>query len=238
MDLAELARTRSGAQELRAVLKRVHPWSSLHYGLDAAGMVRKLVTQSIPRYLGPDCEVQVLTPMTRGSLGTHALNRMLQASLNPPGPGKAQLSVGEKVLRTGDRVIQRRNNYDLEVFNGDIGTVAGADTEALRCRVRFGSGPTAREVAYERDALSELELAYAVTIHKSQGSEFEAVVLPLLTQHYKMLARNLVYTGLTRAKRLAAFVGSRKALALAVRSADARTRQTALRELLRAEREP
>ena len=228
VDLDQLAHTRSGAEELRAVLKRVHPWSSLRYGLNATATIERLYTRSIPERRGQGCEIQILTPMTRGSLGTHNLNRLIQASVNPPGPGKPQLVLGEKVLRAGDRVLQRRNNYQLEVFNGDIGTVGGVDTETLSCCVRFGP----REVIYERDALSELELAYAITIHKSQGSEFEVVILPLMTQHYKMLFRNLVYTGLTRAKQLAVFVGSRRALGLAVRTSDARVRQTALRELV------
>ncbi|MCI5139212.1 MAG: recombinase RecD, partial [Candidatus Electrothrix sp. AR1] len=133
--------------------------------------------------------------------------------------------------RVGDRVIHRRNNYDLGVFNGDIGTISGVNNEAMTLRVCFL--PDQREVEYQREQITELELAYAVTIHKSQGSEFEVVILPVLTQHFRMLFRNLVYTGLTRARKLAVFVGTRKALAMAVNNQDTGLRQTALQELIR-----
>jgi exodeoxyribonuclease V alpha subunit len=141
--------------------------------------------------------------------------------------------VGERVFRVGDRVIQKRNNYDLEVFNGDIGTVIEAYGEDMKLTVAYkGSGDT-REVTYEKDSLNEIELAYAITIHKSQGSEFGAVIVPITTQHFNMLFRNLMYTGLTRAKKLAVFVGSRKALAMAVNNNKMLVRQTGLEGLLR-----
>ena len=130
----------------------------------------------------------------------------------------------------GDRIIHRRNNYDLGVFNGDIGVIQKIDTEELTCTVSFF--PDGREVLYQRDNIPELDLAYAITIHKSQGSEFEVVIIPVLTQHFKMLFRNLIYTGLTRAKNLAVLVGTRKALAMAVKNQDTSQRQTTLKELL------
>ncbi|MCI5121872.1 MAG: recombinase RecD, partial [Candidatus Electrothrix sp. AUS4] len=138
--------------------------------------------------------------------------------------------VGERVFRVGDRVIHRRNNYDLGVFNGDIGRITAVNNEALTLRVCFF--PDQREVEYQREQITELELAYSITIHKSQGSEFEVVILPILTQHFRMLFRNLIYTGLTRARKLAVFVGTRKALAMAVNNQDTGLRQTALQELL------
>ncbi len=217
-------------EELLAVVKKVHPWSSLHYGLSAAEVVRKLYLEWIPKYFGNDREIQILSPMTRGSLGTLALNAMIQASANPEREGKHQLKVGERLFREGDRVIHRRNNYDLGVFNGDIGTIRQIDNEALTCTVFFPQDD--RQVFYQRDDIVELDLAYAITIHKSQGSEFEAVIIPVLTQHFKMLFRNLLYTGLTRARKLAVLVGTRKALAMAVKNQDSSQRQTALRELL------
>ena len=131
---------------------------------------------------------------------------------------------------TGDRVIHRRNNYDLGVFNGDIGEISSIDNEELTCVVRFF--PEGREVLYQKEDIVELDLAYAITIHKSQGSEFQVVIMPILSQHFKMLYRNLIYTGLTRARRLAVFVGTRKALAMAVRQQDTTRRQTALAQLL------
>ncbi len=127
-------------------------------------------------------------------------------------------------------MIQTRNNYDLKVFNGDIGRISAIDPEDYSCLVDFGE--PVRQVIYKKEDLSELSLAYAITIHKSQGSEFEAVIIPVATQHFKMLYRNLIYTGLTRAKRMVAFVGQRKALAMAVNSVDNRHRQTSLQQLL------
>ena len=163
--------------------------------------------------------------MTRGSLGTVSLNTMIQESFNPPKVGTPQLKVGERIFRVGDRVIHRKNNYDLGVFNGDIGIIKDIDNEELTCVISFF--PDNREVAYQKDDIMELDLAYAITIHKSQGSEFEAVIIPVLTQHFKMLFRNLIYTGLTRARKLAVFVGTRKALAMAVQNQDTSQRQTA-----------
>ena len=223
------------AEELLAMLKTVHPWSSLHYGLSAVDVVDKLYREWIPRYYGKDCETQILSPMTRGSLGTLSLNRMIQERANPQAAGRRQISVGDRIFREGDRVIHKRNNYDLGVFNGDIGVIDRIDPLAMTAVVAFF--PDRRSVTYQRENLLELDLAYAVTIHKSQGSEFEAVIIPLLTQHYKMLYRNLVYTGLTRAKRLAVFVGTRRALAMAVKNEDTSLRQTALSRLLREEPE-
>jgi exodeoxyribonuclease V alpha subunit len=230
VDLEKVYAAETRVDELLSVLKKVHPWSSLHYRLSAPDIVRKLYLEWIPKYFGNTCEIQVLSPMTRGSLGTVSLNRMIQESANPPQEGKSQLTVGEKIFRTGDRVIHRRNNYDLGVFNGEIGVIREIDNEELTCVVSFF--PDSRQVLYQRDDIVELDLAYAITIHKSQGSEFEAVIIPVLTQHFKMLFRNLIYTGLTRARKLAVFVGTRKALAMAVKNQDTSQRQTALQELL------
>jgi exodeoxyribonuclease V alpha subunit len=144
------------------------------------------------------------------------------------------MRIGEKIFRTGDRVIQRRNNYDLQIFNGDIGKITAIDNEELKMQVEFKiNNAETRSITYEKETLSEIELAYAITIHKSQGSEFEAIIIPLATQHFTMLFRNLLYTGLTRAKKLAVFVGSRKALAIAVKNNKTTIRQTALETLLR-----
>ena len=233
VDLEKLLHTHGALEELQAVVKKIHPWSTLRYGLTAVDTVVKLYLEWIPRYQGQGTEIQILTPMTRGSLGTVHLNKIIQEKANPPADDKPQILVGEKIFRLGDRVIHRRNNYDLAVFNGDIGKICAIDPENLTCTVRFFSDN--REVEYERDALIELDLAYAITIHKSQGSEFPAVIIPVFTQHFKMLFRNLIYTGLTRARRLAVFVGTRRALAMAVRQQDSGRRQTALAHLIRQE---
>jgi exodeoxyribonuclease V alpha subunit len=230
VNLENVLRAKTQVDELLSVLRKVHPWSSLHYGLSATDVVQKLYLEWIPKYFGNDIEIQIITPMTRGSLGTISLNKMIQESANPSERGKSELQVGERIFRVGDRVIHRRNNYDLGVFNGDIGVIQEIDNEELTCVVSFF--PDQRLVEYKRDDIPELDLSYAITIHKSQGSEFGAVIIPVLTQHFKMLFRNLIYTGLTRARKLAVLVGTRKALAMAVKNQDTSQRQTYLKELL------
>jgi exodeoxyribonuclease V alpha subunit len=232
VDLAKIREATGQVEELKAVLARVHPWSTLHWGMAAVEAVVRLYLEWISKYHGRQTEIQILTPMTRGTLGTANLNRVIQERANPPAPGKAQLQVGERIFRDGDRVIHRRNNYELNVFNGDIGRIEAIDNSGLSCVVVFP--PDNRRVLYQKDDILELDLAYAITIHKSQGSEFPAVILPILTQHFKMLFRNLVYTGLTRARRLAVLVGTRRALAMAVKRQDTSRRQTALQQLLAA----
>jgi len=230
VNLDRLAGTENSIQELKAVVKKVHPWSSLHYGLSALDVVKKLYMDWIPKYVCINAEIQILSPMTRGSLGTISLNREIQETANPFEKGKQQLSVGQRVFRTGDRVIHRKNNYDLGVFNGDIGVIVEINTMDVTCAVSFF--PDNRVVNYKQTDIMELDLAYAITIHKSQGSEFEVVIIPVLTQHFKMLFRNLIYTGITRARRLVVFVGTRRALGMAVQNQDISMRQTALQTLL------
>jgi exodeoxyribonuclease V alpha subunit len=232
VDIEALLSARSYTEELKEVLKGVHPWSSLHYGLSAVMMIEKLYETIIPRYYGKEAEIQILSPMTKGSLGTANLNKVIQEKINPSKEGKAQLLLGGRIFREGDRVIQKRNNYDLSVFNGDIGMISKVDNEEMQLLVSFKAGKELKEVTYEKEHLLELDLAYAITIHKSQGSEFETIIIPLVTQHFGMLFRNLVYTGITRAKKLALFVGTRKALAMAVNKQNTATRQTALAYLL------
>ena len=230
VDLKAIQQSSDEADSLKAILKKIHPWSSLHYGLTAVDVVVKAYLDWIPKYQGDNTEIQILTPMTRGSLGSANLNKVIQQAYNPPAAGKSQLKIGERIFRVGDRVIHRRNNYDLNVFNGDIGQVIDINNEEVTCTIAFY--PDNREVFYKKEDIMELDLAYAITIHKSQGSEFKTVIIPVLTQHFKMLYRNLIYTGLTRAKKLALFVGTRKALAMAVRQQDTAKRQTALQDLI------
>lgn len=231
VDLEKLAQAETQTKELLSIVKTVHPWSSLHYGLTAVETVVRLYTKTLPEWLGPNTEIQILTPQVRGTLGTLNLNEALQKIANPESPHKNQLQVGARLLRVGDRVIQTRNNYDLGVFNGDIGRITQIDSINLKCEVQFFGGDN-RTVSFEKDNLGDLSLAYAITIHKSQGSEFPVVIIPVLGQHFNMLFRNLIYTGLTRAKKLAIFVGSRRAFSLAVGQVDNRNRQTALTELI------
>ena len=173
--------------------------------------------------------IQVITSLHRGPIGVQELNRRLQAAVNPPGPAKRELLRGEGCFRLGDRVLQTVNDYDKMVFNGDIGRVVEVDDENGVLLVRFGENP----VRYLRGELDQLELAYALTVHKSQGSEFPAVVLVVHSSHYIMLHRNLLYTGVTRARRMLCLVGDRKGLHKALRSTHLAERHTRLAERLR-----
>jgi exodeoxyribonuclease V alpha subunit len=175
-----------------------------------------LVKRRIPNKfkLDPIRDIQVLGPMNRGSLGIRELNARLQAELNPARPDEPFVEKFGWQFRVRDKVIQTENDYDKEVFNGDIGQIVKIDPHEQEVTVNFAP----REVVYDFGELDEIALAYAITIHKSQGSEFPAVVIPLAMQHYLLLQRNLVYTGVTRGKRLVVLVGQPKALALAVRN--------------------
>jgi exodeoxyribonuclease V alpha subunit len=197
----------------------------------ARATIVELVAERIPKGFGfdPITEIQVLAPMHRGELGTVALNQALQDRLNPSS-GTTELTRGERVFRRGDKVMQLRNDYDKAVFNGDIGVIAGIDGDEAVVRVEFDG----RIASYERAELDQLTHAYAVSVHKSQGSEYAAVVIPLVTQHYMMLQRSLLYTAVTRGKKLVVIVGSKRAVALAVNNADARRRYTWLAERVRA----
>ncbi len=190
---------------------------------DVLKAVKLVVKERIPGKFGldPVNDVQVLTPMHRGLLGAASLNAELQALLNPQG---ASIVHGSRLFRAGDKVMQIRNNYDLEVFNGDIGRIEAIDEEDRTVAVQFDG----RSVTFERADLDELVLAYACSIHKSQGSEYPCVVLPIHTQHYVMLQRNLLYTGITRARKLVVLVGTKRALAIAVKNDKTEARFTQL----------
>src|SRR5262245_63588973 len=196
---------------------------------DIAAKIVKVVADRIPaRFaLAPIREVQVLCPMNRGAAGARALNLALQAALNTRESGATIERFGF-TYRIGDKVMQIENNYDREVFNGDIGFITEIDHEDGEVTIDIDGRP----VVYPFGELDEVVLAYATTIHKSQGSEYPAVVIPVATQHYAMLQRNLLYTGMTRGKRLVVLVGQRKAVAIAVRGTQGRRRWSKLRELL------
>lgn len=190
-----------------------------------------LVKTRLPaRYgLDPLADIQVLTPMNRNSLGTRALNHTLQKALNPPNELKWEIERFGQTFRVGDKVLQTLNDYDKEVFNGDLGLITAIDSDPIKVRVRFDGG---REALYEPGELDALQPAYAMTIHKSQGSEFPCVIIPLSTQHFVLLERSLIYTAVTRARRLVILVGDPKALSLAVQKQESRRRWTSLQELL------
>jgi len=194
-------------------------------------LIVDLVTHRIPRKFGlhPLQGIQVLSPMYRGEVGVSHLNEQLQRHLNPPAPGKAEKQFGGRLFRVGDKVMQIRNNYEKEVFNGDSGRIAAIDPEQQTVMVAFDDD---RLVGYDFSELDELVHAYAISVHKAQGAEYPAVVIPVLVQHYMLLQRNLIYTALTRAKKLAVLVGTRKALAIAIKNDRIAARYTGLRRKL------
>lgn len=186
-----------------------------------------LVEHFIPSIgLTPTKDLQVLCPMSRGLLGTRNLNKVLQELINPPTPEKTEVVRGATIFRVGDRVIQQTNDYKREVFNGDLGIINSIDTTEQEVVVNFGE----RSITYDYPDLNEIALAWSISIHKSQGSEYPVVILPLYMQHYLMLNRNLLYTGITRAKKLVIVVGSKKAISIAVRN-EGQQRYTRLQSL-------
>ena len=190
----------------------------------------ELVKERIPLRFGldPVHDVQVLCPMNRGGVGARSLNMELQAALNPAGERKVERFGW--TFAPGDKIMQIENDYDKDVYNGDIGYIDDVDPDGGELTASFDG----RTVTYGFGELDTLVPAYAATIHKSQGSEYPAVVIPVLTQHYAMLQRNLLYTGVTRGKRLVVLVGQKKAVAIAVRNVSGRRRWSKLNEWLAA----
>ena len=186
-----------------------------------------LVTQRLPQRYKLDTlnDIQILAPMKRGLIGTENLNEVLQAKLNPKG---APLYRAGRCFKPGDKVMQIRNDYQKEVFNGDVGRIIQIDTIEQELLVQIDG----RDVIYDFGELDDLVLAYAVSIHKYQGSECPCVVIPVHTTHFKMLHRNLLYTGITRGKKLVLLVGTKRAIQIAVRNDEVKRRFTSLRQLL------
>ncbi len=199
----------------------------------AVGRIIELVKTRIPRRFGldPIRDIQVLCPMNRGGVGARSLNIELQAALNPAGDRKVERFGW--TFAPGDKVMQIENDYDKEVYNGDIGFVTGVEPDEGELTASFDVDGAWSPTSFPSEHLDTLVPAYAATIHKSQGSEYPAVVIPLLTQHYAMLQRNLLYTGVTRGKRLVVLVGQKKAVAIAVRNVSGRRRWSKLGEWLR-----
>jgi len=197
----------------------------------ALGIIKKMVSQSIPKRLGfnPMDDIQILTPMQKGELGAKNINQELQALLNPQGN---QIERFGLVFREGDRVMQTENDYEKEVFNGDLGRIVTVDEMNGEVVVKMDD----RKIKYGFRELDELVHAYAITIHKSQGSEYPCVIIPMHTQHYVLLQRSLLYTAVTRAKKFAVLVGTKKAMGLAVSRAESRDRVTTLKERIQSQK--
>jgi exodeoxyribonuclease V alpha subunit len=208
---------------------------------ESARLIESLVAEQIPRKFGlSGSDVAVLTPTNRGPLGTIELNRRLQERLNPSARHTAETSLdsGENSFRVGDRVCQRVNNYKIDpagVYNGDLGVITEVNANEGKLTVELWDG---RLVNYSRGEVSQLSLAYAVTVHRSQGMEVPCVVLALDDSHFTLLERQLVYTGITRAKKLLIIVGSKRALAIAARKIQTRKRGTMLVERIELQLRP
>lgn len=202
---------------------------------EVASAIIDLACRIIPYKLGldPVSQVQVLSPMRKGTAGVENLNLMLREKLNPPRKERPELKYGFTSFRRGDKVMQTSNNYDKLVWNGDMGIVTYVDAEEGELVVSFPDPEGDRSVKYAQQELDQLELAFCISIHKSQGSEYQAVVMPITTSHYMMLRRNLVYTGITRARSYVAIVGTKKAMAIAIRNASVAERRTRLAQRLR-----
>ena len=192
----------------------------------AADWIVEIVTERIPQKFGfdPVHDIQVLAPIYRGPAGVIALNERLQEKLNPPANSKAERTLFGTIFRLGDKVMQTQNNYDKDVYNGDIGFIHSMDVIEQTLTVDFDG----RSVTYDWSEADQLTLAYVVSVHKAQGSEFPVVVMPVVTQHYTMLQRNLLYTAITRARKLCVLAGSRRAISMAVRNNKVAQRFTAL----------
>jgi exodeoxyribonuclease V alpha subunit len=190
--------------------------------------IKTLCSERVPKKFGfdPMRDVQVLTPMHKGLCGSENLNRELQSTLNPTGPNVQRLG---RTYRVGDRVMQIRNNYDKDVFNGDLGRVKKIDLVEQHVIVQVDE----REIPYEFTDMDELLPAYAISVHKSQGNEYPCVIVPLLTQHFVLLQRNLLYTAITRGKKLVILIGSKKALSIAIHNNKTAARYSRLKERLR-----
>ena len=190
--------------------------------------VMKLCSYRVPQKLGVpplSFQIQVISPMYRGLIGVDNLNKELQARLNSSREG---LKFGNREIRIKDKVMQLKNNYEKEIFNGDIGRVLDIDLQNYLLHVDFDG----KRTKYQREEINEITLAYAISVHKAQGSEYQAVIMPLLTQHYILLQRNLFYTALTRARRLTIIVGSYKALHIAIKNDSPIQRNSVMREKL------
>jgi exodeoxyribonuclease V alpha subunit len=200
-------------------------WFNVEEPEQGVQAIRDIMTHLIPQQgFDPAKDVQVLCPMSRGDVGTRMLNQVLQQLVNPPAGNKAEIMRGGITLRVGDRILQQKNDYNREVFNEDLGVISAIGSEEQEVSARFSD----REVTYDYADLNEITLAFATTIHKAQGSEYPVVILPVFMQHYMMLSRNLIYTGLTRARKLAIVVGSQKAIGMSVKQVKDQERYTLL----------
>jgi exodeoxyribonuclease V alpha subunit len=195
---------------------------------EIANLILQLCSERIPKSFAfdPVHDIQIITPMNKGILGASNLNKLLQDVLNPQG---FQIERGGQRLRVGDKVMQIKNNYDKDVYNGDIGIIQFIDLDNQEVTVDFYG----KRVKYDFSELDELMLAYAISVHKAQGSEYPAVIIPIVTQHYVMLQRNLLYTAITRGKKLVVLVGTYKAIAIAVKNSSVQKRFSLFKERLK-----
>ena len=203
-------------------------WSSLRYGFDVVGMIKKIYTETINKYYNTK-DIQILIPMKVSDLGTIKINSIIREIANPKSNNKNEILIKNTIFREGDKIINLVNNYNLDVFNGDIGYIQTINNIEGVAEIKFDDN---RVVLYRKIDLMDIEHAYAISIHKSQGSEFDCVILPIMPTYNRMLERSLVYTGLTRSKKLCVFIGQRKSLEKAVNTINSHKRQTSIKDML------
>jgi len=218
----------SGFKENNKPNNEFPKWSSLRYGMDLVDMVKNLYVNTIKKYYKTD-DIQILIPFRISEIGTIRINEIIQEAVNPREKNKSEIKIKDTIFRVGDKVIQNINNYDLEVFNGDIGWIESINEIEGVANIKFSDDMV---VKYKKSDMIELELSYAISCHKSQGSAFKCVILPIVTQYSRLLSRNLLYTSITRGSELVVFVGQRKALKMAINNINPLVRQTSLKELL------
>jgi len=217
----------SGIREYNKKSSEYPKYSSLKYGKDVIEMVKTLYLETVKKYHNID-DIQILIPFKISEYGTIKMNEIIQQEVNPPSKNKPEIKINDKIFRSGDKVIQTVNNPELEIFNGEIGWIESINKAEEVVNVNFNG----RIVAYKKYNLIELELSYAISIHKSQGSSFKCVIMMILNQFTKILSRNIIYTGITRSEELAIIIGHRHALEKSIKNDDSFKRQTSLKELL------
>jgi exodeoxyribonuclease V alpha subunit len=230
--LYEIDKKKLDNDEINKRLSCFSKFNAINFDMSPVDMIEQLYTTVIPRYYGEKMEIQILSPQKQTDIGTMILNKRIQEKINPKTDDKKEILLDTIIYREGDKVIQLKNNYEKGIFNGEIGYIVRVFENERKMLVDFSYGDNDKKVLIEREFLGDIDLAYAVTIHKSQGSEFDCVIIPISYLHKGMLFKNLIYTGMTRGKKLVIFVGQKNALNYGISNTYKISRNTNLKNLL------
>lgn len=230
--LYEIEKKKFDKDEMNKRLACFNKFNAINFEMNPVDMIEQLYTTVIPKYYGEKMEIQILSPQKQTDIGTMILNKRIQDKINPASETKNEIVLDTITYREGDKVIQLKNNYEKGIFNGEIGYIVRVFPNEKKMMVDFSYGDNDKKVLIERDTLSDVDLAYAITIHKSQGSEFDCVIIPMSYLHKGMLFKNLIYTGMTRGKKLVIFVGQKQALNYGISNGYKISRNTNLKQLL------